>query len=237
MNWRRGEDSAVTVLHGPEPEQEAGSPITEPPSSPPGMAPWRKLAIAVVLVALAAGLAWQLTGDDGGGDVAAPTSVTTAATAPISAPGGQLQPPELRNTGEDFDAVVRSLENFTRWVYQHDPDPRWTGSIMHPECECFKETENRLTALKSEGQHFNSSGEQIRKVIVRDRLDINQVTVYVVYAGRTAGVVDAAGAVVQESEELPPTGINLELRRGDDGRWRTVQEVFLGPPGEGWEQW
>ncbi len=234
MSWRRGEDTAVTVLHGPASAPETAPPPTPPPERPVGL--WRKLAIVGILLALVVGLVWQVTrSDTGGEDLATPTtSATTAAAAPAASV--LVDPPELRNTGEDFDAVVRSLDAFTRWAFQH-PDPKWTPFVMHPACDCFKEMEARLTALQTSGQRFGSEGEQVRKVIVRDRLDPNQVTVYVVFSGRTAGVVDAAGTVVQAPEDLPPTGINLELRRGDDGRWRTVQEIFLGTPGEGWEQW
>lgn len=231
MGRVRSDGDAATTLHGPEPAHDAG-----PPTQPsPTVAPWRKVAVAAVLVLLSAGVVWQLARSGSqGGEAATPTSTTTAGTdqSPSTA-----TPPELRNTGEDFEAIVRSLEQFTRWVYQHDPDPKWTGMVMHPECPCFKETQDRLSALQAAGHHFDSEGEAVRKVIVRDRLDANQVTVYVIYEGRSAAVVDRNGRVVQAPQVVPPTGVSLELRRGEDGRWRTIQETYLGPPAEGWEKW
>lgn len=237
MTWLRGDERAVTTLPESEPDQDATSPeLPETPSSP--KPPWRKLAIAVVLVVLVAGAGWQLLSGDGGGVTT--TSSTTTLTRPtksVPATVDPSRPPELQNTGEDFNAIVRSLEQFTRWVYQHDPDPKWTLMLMHPDCACFKESQDRLGALQAAGHHFDSEGEAVRKVIVRDRLDANQVTVYVIYEGLSAGVVDRDGTVIQKPTVVPPTGVSLELRRGPDGRWRTLQETYLGPPAQGWEKW
>lgn len=223
--------------------EEAGTATTDrhvhqgdlPPEPPQGerVAPWRMVAAAVFVVVLAVAAVWQLS-DDGGG----PSTPTTTAPSTTSAPTSATtldpsRPPELRNTGEDFDAIVRSVEAFENWVYQYDPDPKWVPEYIDPRNSDefgFKRTQESLAALRAAGERYDSATTRIHKVIVRDRVSEHQVGVYVVREHLGGAVVDRNGTVVLELERLPPTGYFEDWVRGQDGRWRLFHQVVLGPP-------
>lgn len=234
MSWRRnGEHRHGVVVEEREPEL---GPNEASPLAPakPRLALWRKLAVAGVLVALLGGLAWTFIRDDEP-DQVAPVVVPSTTMAPTMPPA--TGPPELRNTGEDFNDIVRSVSAFEDWVYQHDPDPKYVALIKHQRCECYRVAEDGLASLKAAGQHHNSPGEKIRKVIVRDRPRPELVTLYVITEGLPGAIVDHDGNVVKERPPLAPTGFLEDWVRGEDGHWRKYGFTLLGPPGEGWEQW
>lgn len=235
MSWRRGEGSAVRTLPegDPQPEEDVGSPLPQPPPRA-GISAWRRVAVAVAVV-LAAGSSWQLTRDGTrGGPPPRPTSPTTGATAmPTSATPDPSKPPELRNTGEDFDTIVRSVHGFRNWVQQFDPDPKWVPLYTDPLNDGdygFEREKKYLDDLKSAGHHYDAPATTIRKVIVRHRVTDDQVAVYTVYEGSPANIVDIQGTVVTAQPTLPPTGFLEDWVRGDDGRWRLFHTEVLGPP-------
>ncbi|MGH9164282.1 MAG: hypothetical protein ACRDZW_02065 [Acidimicrobiales bacterium] len=231
MTWRTDHESTVTTLNEPPPEDEVPAP---PPAATTGIAPSHKVAIAAVLVLLVSGLVWQLSSRGGGEPGATPTSIPTASTAaPSSLPLDPSAPPQLNNTGEDFDAIVRSAGRFADWVYQFDPDPKWVPSYMDPDNTDeygFSREEKNLADLKAAGHHYDSPATTIRKVIVRDRGSNDHVTVYVVYEFRPASIVDRDGKVVTTQPSLPLSGHLEDWVRREDGRWRQAHSVVLGPP-------
>lgn len=235
MSWRRnGEDRLGVALEEREAElrPEDAPAILAPATSPLPL--WRKLAVAAIFVALLAALGWTFIGDDDS-DPSAPVTVPSTTAAPATT--AMAGPPELRNTGEDFNDIVRSASVLEDWVYQHDPDPKYVPLIKHPNCECYKVAEDGLATLKATGQHHDSPGLKVHKVILRDRPRPELVTLYVIIEGLPGAIVDQAGNVVRERPPLAPTGFLEDWVRGEDGRWRTYQTSVLGPPGEGWEQW
>lgn len=239
MSWRRGEDSAVTVLHGPEPEQAAGPPVTPP--LPQRLGTWRKVAIAGILLVLSAGLVWQLTGrDDSAGDLVTPTSVARSAPAASSVTPPQLDPatpPQVVTTGEDFDAIVRSHKALENWVYQFDPDPRWAPVLVDPgfidEVGGFQRVRNSLALLQAAGQRHEVGRLRTLKVDVSSRVNEDHVLVYVVLEASPGRIIAADGTAVEDLPGLPPTGYMEQWLRRDDGQWHLVQSDALGPPAEG----
>jgi hypothetical protein len=231
MSWLREEAGTATTDRHVHQDDAA-------PEPPPGdrVAPWRMVAAALFVLILAAAAVWQLT-DDGGGSSSTPT--TTAAPSTTSAPTTATtldpsRPPELRNTGEDFDAIVRSVDAFENWVYQYDPDPKWVPEYVDPRNNDefgFKRTQQSLAALKAAGERYDSATTRIHKVIVRDRVSDHQVGVYVIREHVGGAVVDREGRVVHQLRTLPPTGYFEDWVRGPDGRWRLFHQVALGPPG------
>ena len=229
MSWRQPDESAVTTLQPPEPSHEADP--TPPQSPKPGLTGSRKLAVAVILVALGGGMAWQLVNHKGKEVGTVPT--TEPKPGRPSVPGNPSRPPELRNTGEDFDTIVRSVKEFENWVYQHDPDPKWVDSIFDPGNQDefgFEWAKRAMTALQSAGNRYDAPRVRVRKVIVRDRVSDHQVGVYVVYEGLPANVIDRDGKVSFPQKATPPTGYLEDWVRGEDGRWRLAHSVLLGPP-------
>lgn len=230
MSWRRARDNTVTTLPPPESEQES----RPPKPAPGGSKRWRILAAVAIPFGLAGGLVWVLTSGNGEGagrttttSVATPTTVSTTVTPDPS------RPPELRNTGENFDTIVRSVRDFENWVYQYDPDPKWVPMILDPRNEDefgFEWTTRAMTALREAGNRYDSPRWKVHKVVVRDRVSDQQVSVYVVYEGLAANVIDHKGQLAFPQTASPPTGYLEEWARSEDGRWRLAHSVILGPP-------
>lgn len=234
MSWRRNVDDRSGIALE---EREAELP---PEDAVPTLAPegrsmplWRKLGVVSVFVVLVGGLAWTFTSDDDPKPVtpAAPPSTTTAEPATP-----EIAQPQLRNTGEDFNEIVRSASSFEDWVYQHDPDPKYLSLIKHPKCACYKVAEDGLASLKAANQHHDSPGVRIHEVILRDRPRPELVTLYVLFEGLPGAIVDGQGNSVKERPRLPTTGFLEDWVRGEDGRWRKYSFTVLGPPGEGSER-
>lgn len=234
MSWRHnGEHQSQVALEERDAELRLEDSASTPAPIRRPLPLWRKLAVAAIFVCLVGGLAWTFIGDDES-DPSPPVVVPSTTPASVPAATG---PPELRTTGEDFNDIVRSVNAFSSWVYQYDPDPKWAPFIDHPQCECFKTTEDALASLKAAGQHHDSPGVKVHKVIVRDRPRPELVTLYVIIEGLPGAIVGRDGKVVKERPALPPTGFLEHWLRGEDGRWRTYDTTVLGPPGEGWQQW
>ena len=130
-------------------------------------------------------------------------------------------------------------------MYQYDPDPKWAPLIVDPVCnrpneegyDGYKVTEEGLASLKAAGHHHDSPGVKVDKVILRDRIDANQVSLYVIIEGLPGAIVDREGKIVKDRPPMAPTGFFEGWVRGPDGRWRGCRSTVLGPPGEGWETW
>ena len=232
MSWRRGDDNGGAGLTVEEPKMDQESVVRPEQTGTDRPLPlWRKLAVGAIFAVLVGGLAAALLwNSDEKATPPAPKS-----PAPTPAVEGTPPAPELRNTGEDFNAIVRSAKEFSNWVYQYDPDPKWAESFDHPQCDCFKVSQDGLATLKASGHRHKAPGVKVHKVILRDRTSPDQVTLYVVIEGLPGAIVDREGNVVQTRPGLPPTGFLEEWVRGPDGRWRAWQSTVLGPPPAGWE--
>lgn len=239
MSWRRnGDDQSGVALEEREPELSSEDAVEALAPAGRRLPLWRKLAVGTIFVALLAGLAWTFIGDDdkaGDAPVAVP-STSAAPTTPAAQPA-DVEKPELRNTGEDFNDIVRSASALEDWAYQYDPDPKYLPLIKHPECECYKEAVDGLASLKATGRHHDSPGVKVHKVILRDRPRPELVTLYVIIEGLPGAIVDQEGKTTKIRPPLAPTGFLEHWVRGEDGRWRTYDSTLLGPPDEGWERW
>lgn len=239
MSWRRnGDDQSGVALEEREAELAAEGPEALAPAGP-RLPLWRKLAVATLFVLLLAGLAWTfIGGDDKGRDapVAVPSTAAPAGPADTAKPA-DTEKPELRNTGEDFNDIVRSASALEDWAYQYDPDPKYLALVKYPECECYKEAVDGLASLKATGRHHDSPGVKVHKVILRDRPRPEFVTLYVIIEGLPGAIVDQDGKRTKMRPPLAPTGFLEHWVRGEDGLWRTYDSTLLGPPDEGWERW
>ena len=235
MSWLREEAGTATTDRHVHQDDVPG-----PPEPPQGErpAPWRMVAAALFVLVLAVAAVWQLT-DEGGGEstprtTAAPSTTSSAPTTATTL--DPSTPPELRNTGDDFDAIVRSVEAFENWVYQYDPDPKWVPEYIDPRNSSefgFKRTQDSLAALKASGARHNSPPSRVLKVNVSRRTSDHQVALYVVREALPGAVVNAAGEVLLQRSMPPPTGYLEDWVRSPDGRWRLYHSVVLGPPGPG----
>ena len=89
-----------------------------------------RLALIVALVCAACG---------GGGETAESTTTSDGATSSSSSSSTSStsstlfifndEPPELNNTGEDFEAILTSLFEYRAWLFAN-PDPDEVGTIF-----------------------------------------------------------------------------------------------------------
>jgi len=192
------------------------------------------LGVAIVAVAASAIAGVWLTqgGSTSSRASARPTAVPTAAKA--------SQPPALATTGDNWDQIMRSLDDYSNWMFEH-PDPALVGNYATTDCPCFAPLKTSLADYEAKGQHFMGPDDKI------DRVDLSAVVVpagasvaqaqrvslYVVSESLANGLIDSAGQVLQRSVAKPPVGYSIDLQLANDGRWYVRQVVCLGTPGVG----
>ncbi|MGH8914098.1 MAG: hypothetical protein ACRDZM_06210 [Acidimicrobiia bacterium] len=95
----------------------------QPPSSVPdrGLSPWRAAAVLAIFAVLIGAIAWGVISRRSDRDQkAVPAGPSGAPVMPgPSAPNQPAQPPVLVNTGENWDAIVRSIVAYNDWLYLH----------------------------------------------------------------------------------------------------------------------
>lgn len=185
------------------------------------------VAIAVVVL-LAAGLVYQLVDRGSDGSASPATSTTTLASTADpnpTLPGPEPAPP-LVNSGEDFDAIIRSFIAYQDWVGAH-PDPAALTETMAETCPCLAPSQKNMEELKAKGWRYepgvDTEVQQVKPRAVTG--DVVDVFVAIRYPERE--VLDSAGRVVKTDPAEPPTSYFYTLTRGGDGRWRITQ-IELG---------
>ena len=168
----------------------------------------------VVLVTAASWLLTSCNRADAPNDAPPTTADVTTTTASPAA----VAPPII-DTGENFDAIVRSLIAFNDWVVAH-PDPSLLLRSTDSSCPCFAGTQKNLADLASKGWHYDE-GRRTEVLSVRpERVGDAVVDAFVVLRSEEARVLDRAGQVVDREPAYPPTSYFYTLRRGPEGRWR-----------------
>ena len=197
-----------------------------------------RLAIGGLVVAVLAVLAGgsfvvlEGRGDDGGqGAAPAPGAVTTVVD-------GSSTPPELRNSGEDWDQIVRSIVAYEHWLFTH-PDPELLINTEVPSYSGFADGQLGLRNLATKGWRFDPPRRPVRVEIVRlhQRTAENVAVIFVRFGPTPATrVVDGAGKVIQDSPETPPSSVLWTLVREPPTnlRWRlSTVTPFTDRPGAG----
>lgn len=151
---------------------------------------------------------------------AAPTATTTFAQAD--------DPPPLVNTGEDFDAIVRSFGAFASWLTAH-PDTDRLSLFVRSGSPAWDTFEPYYADLAANGWRSDgSSPSTIRETRVLQRPSDDIAIVYVLSDNPAYRIVDESDQVVQESPEELGVASAFELRRGGDGVWLLENRTVLG---------
>jgi hypothetical protein len=202
------------------------------------MSPRRRLAAGGLIVAVLAVLAvgsfvvFGGRGDSGGKDAvagsqAAPSSLNTGSSSP-----------ELKNTGEDWDQIVRSIVAYEHWLFTH-PNPDLLSNTELPSYSLFADRQLGLRNLATKGWRYDPPRRPLPVEIVRlNQRTADNVAVIFVRFGPTPAtrVVDRGGAVVQDTPETPPNAVLWTLVRepATDLRWRLSKVTpFTDRPGPG----
>ncbi|WP_208029728.1 hypothetical protein [Rhabdothermincola sediminis] len=149
-----------------------------------------------------------------------PPSVPTRLDAP--------DPPRIDTSGDDFERIWRQAQLYEGWLVRH-PDPTLAAEIYVTGTPTTERVVELLTQLQREGWRIEVHGYRILGVTLDERPAPD--TVILRYADTYTGrdVVDRATGAVIEREDYDGRARlwRLEMRRGDDGRWRAADIQFL----------
>ena len=193
------------------------------------LSPRRRLVSAGVVVAVLAVLAvGSLVVLGGGGEDDGAQRATAGAPVTAAAADPAASAPELKNTGEDWDQIVRSIVAYEHWLFTH-PNPDLLVNTEVPSNEFFDDGQLGLRNLATKGWRYDPAKQPLPIELVRlhRRVADNVATVFVRFGPTPATrVVDPAGKVVQETPETPPNAVVWTLVRepATDAHWR-LQKV------------
>ena len=199
----------------------------QPPSTEPdrGLSPWRAAAVLAIFAVLIGAIAWGVISRRGDGEQrAVPAGPSGATATPPSTPGVADKPPALVNTGENWDAIVRSIVAYRDWLRTH-PRPELVDEIMLPALSGYADTKLGLTNLATKGWRYDPlpAPVTVERVTLGTRLSATKVSVVIRYGPAPHWrVVDAAGKVVDDS----PAGSDGNsvvwtlAQTAGDPRWR-----------------
>ena len=200
----------------------------QPPSTEPdrGLSPWRAAAVLAIFAVLIGAIAWGVISRRGDGDQkAVPAGPSGApATAQPSATNATAQPPVLVNTGENWDAIVRSIVAYRDWLGTH-PRPELLDEIMLPALSGYADTKLGLTNLATKGWRYDPPPAPVivERVTLGTRMSPTKVSLVIRYGPAPHyRVVDSAGKVV---DEIPATADGNSVvwtlaQTAGDPRWR-----------------
>jgi hypothetical protein len=196
-----------------------------------------RVAFGVGLVAvLVGGLVWFLAtrGSSGGAhQSASSTTLSPSASTPSPTESPTPSPPEVPTpdlTGSNFSTIVRNMNDFRHWLYQH-PDPSLVGEIYDLRCACYGRFQQELQTLQQKGLRYADQGVLVDKVTVVNRVSQNSVVLEVTTHQGQQLVVDATtGAVDARGPGWPPKRALYSFQRESDGSWRVVDFTWIDPP-------
>ncbi len=156
-----------------------------------------------------------------------PATTTTIEPATDTTAEGQAAP-ELRNRGEDFERITRSLNDFGGWLYEH-PDPALVELSSVPGSPDYEWFQPIIDEYAREGWRDLPGGRsrvvQVQVAQHDDSEDRALVAVLSEYDGSTT--VDGEGTVVKEEEGREPTWHLWDLRFSPSHGWRVFEITFL----------
>lgn len=191
--------------------------------------------LVVVLFGLAVGAcsddtgpsATPLTTDSDGETTTTDQSASTSTTATTTFAQAD-EPPELVNTGEDFDAIVRSFVAYGEWLSVH-PEPDRVSDVYREGSPGWERLHRALTDLQQNGYHTDGATPgSITETRLLERPGPDIAIVYAVIDNPPYDVVDVAGNVIEHAEGDPLRSYAFELRRQADGRWLAENRTELG---------
>jgi hypothetical protein len=223
MNWRHNAGSDITTV------PSVGTPPLPPPGEPEPPAPSsrRNVVLGLILALIAMGLVAVLVqrannNDDGGATAASSTPSTPSTPATSVSTGARVdQPPAIVNTGEDWDAIVRSMVAFSDWLYLH-PNPDLLDRFQLPSVPGYADTKLGLSNLATKGWRYDPPRRPVTVEIVRlNNRGPAMAAVFVRFGpAQQYRVVDRAGnEVANKPATTVGSSVIWTLYMQPDGKW------------------
>jgi hypothetical protein len=183
------------------------------------------IVLAILLLTLVAGTAIVFVGRDPGDAEPAQVAAPETTTAPTST---TEPPPELENTGEDFNRIWQSINAYYVWLGRN-PEPELLDEIFNRRCECYQPNLERLQLLDKRGWRYKDDGIQVVSVKVGRRSSPSRVLLEVIDRQGPQIIVDRSGKVVRRGVGWVPTRRAMILDLSEDRHWRIIGTTQFGP--------
>jgi hypothetical protein len=192
----------------------------------------RRTAAFVAGLAMVAGIAYFLVSDSGAEQPPPPSQGNGSAESPrpTETPSPTTEPPpELNNTGNDFEAIWRSINEYRNWLYMNEPSRKNLARIYEKQCKCFRAEMNVVRKLAARNWLYDDQGVDVLSVKVIEQPSRHLVGLEVADELRSQRVVNSEGETMKQGPGWDPLRRLVSLHRGGDGRWRVDLARTLGP--------
>ncbi len=161
-----------------------------------------------------------------------PATTTTVESVTSTTVEAAAVPP-LRNRGEDFDRITRSLNDFGGWLYEH-PNPDLVELTSVPGSPDYEWFQPIIDEYAREGWRDLPGGRSrvVEVEVAQHDGSGNRALVAVLSEYEGSTTVDGEGNVVKEEEGREPTWHLWDLRFSPRHGWRVFEITFL-TEGEG----
>jgi len=148
-----------------------------------------------------------------------PTITTTVAAPPLYSFDGSVPAPALNITGDDFDAIFRSLNAYLSWLYAHNPDAELVGEVAAFGSAQYDTIARDIDDVAGRGLRIYDDAA-VESVAVADTAD-GVVTLRVRYSGGRRVLIDETANVVDDTSFAPLEQIVL-LSASPSAQWRVA---------------
>lgn len=142
---------------------------------------------------------------------------TTTTSMPLYSFDGSVPPPPLINTGDDFDAIYRSLDAYSTWLYSHNPEGE-IGAIIPIGTDYYATYADDLGALRAQDLRLYDLTESVARVELVDRAAMVATLRVTISAGERT-LINSSGAIV-DTAQTPESDYIALLVTDPSGIWR-----------------
>jgi hypothetical protein len=148
----------------------------------------------------------------------APSTTSTTVPPPYSF-DGSVPPPKLINTGTDYAAIVKSLDDYAHWLYAHNPNSVLASEIALVGTDAYSTLADDLADLTSQDMRIYDTASVLQTVEVVSTL-ANAASLRIGYTDKNKVLVNSHGNLVDTKQLSPRSEFLVLLAADSTGRWR-----------------
>jgi hypothetical protein len=153
-----------------------------------------------------------------------PPNPTTTTTIPLFSFDNSVPPPDLNNTGTDYEAIAQSLLAYEAWVAAHHPDPELLSAVVAPGSRHAESQQHDAGLLQKNRRRFFEEVEGAPTVEIVESGD-DRVSIRYRQKLRRQVVIDPAGQVIDEKVRTDETTEYLVLLVKVNEQWHLASVV------------